>query len=411
MKRNGCLLLLNIYLILSADIAFGNGERTLDQIFRENSTLKKENDELITKNKELQDKIEKEAKHTPTPTDRSPLADNSHELSALKSENENLAKQIADLEGKCIQIAAWQEHERKRKAAKEKRKDLKDCLQEEPRAGLAVADWLNSINIGTPIDKQVEYIRPHDECFVFHSFDNLSAWVEPYGFYSNYRSSLGSHQNMKLILGTVGVSGCASYAMTDELSLNGMAGYFHSTLKWYEEKSHINGIYFGPGASYRFEDGIVASSLFWIKNVHKSWDLDFRVESRFDVKIPDEWVLHPLIRMDYLKVWGNEVSSSFLYSKLGTGAERKILCREENYITANFDLSWIHMAPLTASSLKCEKADQSISLKTDSKNQMGVGLEIIAMNVSGMLTAVQYEGAFGSSAPMQTGRIRFEWCW
>jgi len=333
------------------------------------------------------------------------IEDHEHEISALQT-NLNSEKEDANL---------FRELQSKELARTNKHETSSKCLKDDPRGGYAVADWLNSINIGSFFDYESRFSHPEDCTFVFNSFDNVTAWVEPYGFYSNYHSELQHRHKMNFTLGTVGLGGGARYALSDELHISGAAGYFHSTLHWQDKtKRGINSVYFGPAVAYLYEEGFVGFSLFGIKNFYEgedqSWDLDARLESEYGFSIPLDLSLHPFIRMDYLNVFEkyNSNKSSFLYSKLGIKCEKMFLCHESGVLTGNIDLSWINMLPLTAGTLKeCH----DLNLKTETKNQLGLGFEIVGMHVSGLLAGIGYEAAIGSNAPMQTGRARFEWNW
>ena len=67
------------------------------------------------------------------------------------------------------------------------------------------------------------------------------------------------------------------------------------------------------------------------------------------------------------------------------------------------------MTPLTGDSVHCKS--QSLNVRPDSKNQLGLGVELVGMHKNGMLIGLEYDAALGANAPMQTGRVRIEWNW
>ena len=296
----------------------------------------------------------------------------------------------------------------------------------------AIADWINSINIGSFFDLSSKFVRNHSECFVyFDSYENISLWVEPYGFYSHYSSK--NNKKLDFNLGSIGAGLGGVFNVYDDIHLGGGVGYFHSSLKCKEGDSTtgINGIYFGPAVQYLFSEGSVGLSLFGIGNFYngknsyeaKSWDVDIRVEADYMLEAPADFFItnltfHPFGRVDYLSVFEmshqdkKERHSSYFYSKLGMGMERVVFCNPTGVLTSRMDLGWINMSPLSSSPIKCKTSnDESFDAKPESKNQLLLGLGLLGMYKNGLLIGVDYSAALGANAPIQTGRVRFEWNW
>ncbi len=291
----------------------------------------------------------------------------------------------------------------------------------------AVADWLNCINIGSFFNASSKYILNHDQCFVFFNpSENISLWAEPYGFYSHYQSGLKKDQKMDFTLASFGSDIAAQFSLTDQINMGVGAGYFYSNLhdKTDNKSSKINGVYFGPAVEYLFSEASAALSLFAVKNFYdapkeaseSSWDINLRLEGEYDYAPPSDFCIrevmaHPYARIDYLNVFEQkkERHSSFFYSKLGSRFDKVAYSSDSGIITANIDISWINMTPLTGDSQKCD--DGTFDIKPNSKNQLGAGLAVVGMHNNGLLISLEYDAAVGANAPMQTGRVRIEWNW
>ena len=292
---------------------------------------------------------------------------------------------------------------------------------------LAVADWLNCINMGSFFDFSNQYVLNHDECFVFfNSCQDISVWVEPYGFYSHYRSPLKNDHKMNFTLASFGSDLGAKFSLSDCVMLGAAAGYFHSDLKDRKDKkeAEINGIYFGPAVKVLFSEGSAQATVFGVKNYYdgpkpgpeESWDLNLRLEAEYDYSPPSQYcitdfMVHPLARIDYLNVFEQSPGrrSSFFYSQLGSRFDKVAYCGASTMITANLELGWVNMTPLSGGCVKCE--GRFLDVRPQSKNQFALGLELAAMRNNGLLVGLEYDAALGSQAPMQTGRVRIEWNW
>lgn len=302
----------------------------------------------------------------------------------------------------------------------------------------AIADWLNSINIGSFFDYASRHVLRNDECFVIlDSRQSLTIWMEPYGFNAHYRSPTKS-KNIDLTLSSIGTSLGASYALFDELHLGGGAGYFHSNLDSKGENAHINGVYFGPSVEYLFSEGSVGFMIMGIGNFYggqrkigkeckklqyndQSWDLDMRLEAEYDLHPPTEFfikdlTLHPFVRIDYLNVFERgshqkDKHSSFFYSKLSMRFEKMVLCNKSGFLTSNVDVGWVNMTPLSSDAFEWRAKGKVVHLTTESKNQCALGLEFVGGYHNGLLAGIGYQATIGASSPMQTGRVRIEWNW
>ena len=289
---------------------------------------------------------------------------------------------------------------------------LKDKVLKCDRKSQAVADWLNSINIGSFFDYSRQYVFHHNDCFVFFdAFENFSLWVEPYGFYSHYVSPLKGGEKMDFTLSSVGSGFGGKFSINDQINVGSGIGYFHSSLS--ENSVKINGLYFGPAFQYLYDEGSVGLTIFGIGNFYgddsHSWDLDLRLEADYSIETPSDFfindlTIHPFVRIDYLNVFVKSGNLSFFYSKLAARFERVMFCKQSGIITANFDLGWVNMTPISSSSQKC-------NVKPESKNQAALGFELVGMHKNGILAGLGYEAALGANSPMQTGRLRFEWNW
>jgi outer membrane autotransporter protein len=317
----------------------------------------------------------------------------------------------------------------------------------------AIADWLNTINIEGFFDYASKYTLRNNQCFVVvDSFQNLSMWVEPYGFYARYRSP---KKKVDLSLSSIGAGMGASYAFLDELHVGGGAGYFHSNLDETGDKATINGVYFGPSVVYLFSEGSIGFMVMGIgnfydgerkiktpaqsfKNIHydeQSWDIDMRLEAEYDVSTPREFfikdlTIHPYLRVDYLNVFEqgfrNKIDdkrsldiegrhSAFFYSKLAVRFEKVMFCNKTGFLTSNVDVGWINMTPLSSDAFAWKvhgsEKGKTTDLTTESKNQCALGLEFIGAYHNGLLIGLGYQAALGADSPMQTGRARIEWDW
>jgi len=372
------LLLLNLFLMFELECFFVR-QSTLDAQLEVNKQQAEtitnlENDVKSSNAKIVQ--LENES--------TSQKADYQAQLQAIKKERDDLLVQVDN--------------------KKNRKNSFAECLKDEPQGRHAIADWLNSINIGSFFDYTNKYLPHSETCFVFNSFENYSAWIEPYGFYSNYHGQ----KKLDVNLSTIGTHGGVTYLLQDDIQVGGAMGYFHSSY----HGTKINSFYIGPSAAYKYKEGHVGFSLFTIKNSYtegSSWDLNARVEAEYGLKAPQEFLFYPRVRFDYLNVFVSD-TFSFLYSNLAMRSEKRILCKEEGYLTAALDIGWINMLPLTAGSATCNKKER-VSLKTETKNQLGIGIKLIGMHLSGLLIGVEYDAAIGANAPIQTGRARFEWNW
>jgi len=316
----------------------------------------------------------------------------------------------------------------------------------------AIADWLNSINIGSFFDYTSRHLKRNDECFALFDTDkDLTIWVEPYGFNAHYRSPAKS-EKVDLTLSSIGAGVGARYALFDQIHLGGGAGYFRSNFDAKGDKgAQINGFYFGPSAEYLFSQGSVGFMIMGIGNFYtgkrsikgkdcntiaydnQSWDVDMRLEVEYDLNTPaiffiKDLTIHPSLRIDYLNVFeqgshkkleGEEKldlkdrHSSFLYSKLSVRFDKMVFNNKTIFLTANLDVGWINMTPLSSDAFvwKAQGKDKVTDLTTESKNLGTVGLEFIGVHHNGLLAGIGYQASMGSSFLMQTGRVRVEWNW
>jgi hypothetical protein len=310
----------------------------------------------------------------------------------------------------------------------------------------AIADWLNSINIGSFFNYASRHVLRNDECFVvLDSPQSLTIWMEPYGFNAHYRSPTKS-KNVDLTLSSIGTSLGASYTLLDELHLGGGVGYFHSTFDSKGEEAHVNGVYFGPSVEYLFSEGSVGFMIMGIGNFYEgqrktgqecktlrysdqSWDLDMRLEAEYDLHPPADFfikdlTLHPFVRIDYLTVFERgshqkesfdlkDRHSSFFYSKLSMRLEKMVFCNKTGFLTSNVDIGWVNMTPLSSDAFewRAKEKDKIVNLTTESKNQCALGLEFVGVYHNGLLVGIGYQAAIGASSLMQTGRARIEWNW
>jgi hypothetical protein len=310
----------------------------------------------------------------------------------------------------------------------------------------AIADWLNSINIGSFFNYASRHVLRNDECFVIlDSPQSLTIWMEPYGFNAHYCSPTKS-KNVDLTLSSIGTSLGASYTLLDELHLGGGVGYFHSTFDSKGEDAHVNGVYFGPSVEYLFSEGSVGFMIMGIGNFYEgqretgqeckslrysdqSWDLDMRLEAEYDLHPPADFfikdlTLHPFVRIDYLTVFERgshqkesfdlkDRHSSFFYSKLSMRLEKMVFCNKTGFLTSNVDIGWVNMTPLSSDAFewRAKEKDKIVNLTTESKNQCALGLEFVGVYHNGLLVGIGYQAAIGASSLMQTGRARIEWNW
>lgn len=311
----------------------------------------------------------------------------------------------------------------------------------------AIADWLNSLNIGSFFDDTTQYLERTPQCFtIFNPSIDWNLWAEPYIFHSHYQTPLNRKDKIDFGLTTAGLLAGSRYAISDEISLGGGLGYYHSKL----DESTINGVYLGPSIQYFYPGGSVGFMLYGIGNfydvskktagsghTYHSWDIAMRLEADYELELPSNFFIHdfyirPFLRIDYLNVFEQKQQdkvkkadltkrmdienrhSSFFYSKLGVVLSKMMICRKTVFLMSNFDIGWIKMLPLSTESLKWEIKgfkSESESIKLGSKDQLALGLELVGMRNNGILASVSYEAAIGSSSPMQTGRIRIEWNW
>lgn len=302
----------------------------------------------------------------------------------------------------------------------------------------AIADWLNSINIGSFFDYASQYTTRNNQCFVLFDTDqNLSLWAEPYGFNARYHSQAKS-KKIDLTLSSFGTSMGASYAIWDNIHVGGGAGYFHSNYHCTKGQSaKINGIYLGPSISYLFSEGSVGFMIAGIgnfydwkkrkkkhcdppKNKDQNWDIDMRLEAEYDIHPPadffiENFTMHPSFRMDYVHVF-NPQGSNFLYSKLYMRFEKVIFCHKSGFLTSNINIGWINMAPLSNDALEWKsgnelKRKKTTNFTTPTKNQCSLGFELVGKYHQWLLLGVGYHAALGANSPIQTGKARIEWNW
>lgn len=365
------------------------------------------------------------------------------EIATLKAANESKkptpGKQPQNKPGKKTEI----------KVSKDPQKKTNKC---ELVGTDAISDWLNSINIGSFYAVGGQFIRNHSDCFVFSdSTNDISVWLDLYGFNADYKSSLEQHQKIDLHMTSTGAGIGGQFLVSDEINVGGGIGYFHSNA----DQSDINGVYFGPAVQYLFSDGWVGLTVFGMGNFYdgkrkvclpqetkesvsytaQSWDVDVRIETEYMLEPPSDFFItdltfHPFLRIDYFNVF--ELShddkiddqmtvlnegrhSSYFYSKLGTRFERVMICNQSGNLNLNIDLGWINMSPISGEpvrwKLKGTEKGRSFDSQPESKNQLAVGAGIIGMYTNGLLIGLEYAGAFGADSPMQTGRMRFEWNW
>jgi hypothetical protein len=281
----------------------------------------------------------------------------------------------------------------------------------------SIADWLNSINIGSFFDDSGKYPLKYNDCSVaFDCFENLRVWVEPYGFYSHYKAPL-SKDDIDLKQTSFGSGIGARYLFSDELQLGSGLGYFHSNLKTGGEEETINGIYFGPAVKYSHFDGWASCTLFGMTNFGKSWDIDLRVETEYNLEASpdffiDELSIQPFLRVDYLNVFEFEHTSrhaSFFYSKLGARFGKELFCTDSIVVTPHINIGWVNMTPISSQPFECK--GKKLDTKPESKNQLALGLAVVGVCENAMIVGLEYEAFIGAQAPTQTGRIRFEWNW
>lgn len=315
----------------------------------------------------------------------------------------------------------------------------------------AIADWLNTINIGSLLDISSRYMMRNNECFIiFDPSENLNVWVEPYGFSGHYRSS----KKVNLSLSSVGSGLGARYALFDNIHLGGGAGYFHSNFDSKGDHGSINGFYFGPSFEYLFSEGSIGFMIMGIRNFYEgerkikpsenrckgqgynehSWDLDLRLEGEYDIQVPSDVIegltIHPALRIDYLNVFEKgahyklapqktldikDHHSSFFYSKLSVRFEKMLYCTKSGFLAADFDAGWVNMTPLSSAAFKW-KADSSEhgkhhNITPESKNQCALGIDLIGVHQIGILIGLGYQATLGANSPIQSGRIRLEWNW
>lgn len=312
----------------------------------------------------------------------------------------------------------------------------------------AVVDWLNNINIGSLFDFSSKYVKNHSDCYVFFDFsENLSLWAEPYGFHAKYR--VPSKEGIDLSLSTIGAGIGGKFSLSDRFKLGGGLGYFHSDFTNGSYKARANGFYFGPAIEYLFHKGFIALSLIGTKNYYdgnrktqlsneknislkldsQSWDIDLRLEAEYCIEPPSDFFIpdltfHPFVKTDFLNVIesshheknGDQIkvevasrTTSYFYSVLGSRFEKAILCYASGTLLSSLKLGWINMSPLSSSDIRWNKC--SSKTKTESKNQLALGLAVLGMYQEGLLMALEYDAALGASSPIQSGRVRLEWNW
>lgn len=290
-----------------------------------------------------------------------------------------------------------------------------------------VADWLNALQVGRFLDFSGKYVFSHDPCFVFFNLSqNISVWIEPYCFYSHYRSKLKQEQKMDFSLFSYGSHLGARWGVFSAFNLGGAIGYFHSDLrdKKIREKANINGLYFGPTAEYLLSEGALQLTLFGIKNYYSgptstgkgSWDIDLRLEGEYNYAFPSgfyisDFIIHPFVRIDYLNVFEESPTDNFafFYSKLGLRFDKLVRYTEAVVITTNIDLGWVNMTPLSGGHV--EYKGGSLDPRPFSKNQLALGAKCVGMHRNGLLIGLDYDLGLGADAPSQTGRVRAEWNW
>lgn len=312
---------------------------------------------------------------------------------------------------------------------------------------LPISDWLNSIYIGNFLNQANSYILKNNDCFLYFDSSIFSLWVEPYGFYSHYRSPIKNENKIDFTLATLGVGLGSSFVLLEEWNLNLGTGYYHSHLDWKkcEGDTDINGFYFGPSIEYLFPQGSAGLTLFGMGNFYdgkrsiigdkkidysgSSWDLAMRINAQYEVNLPKDFYIRPYLQADYLNVFEQEhhdksqetgkrtiesQHSSFFHSQLTLQLGKILLCNKEGFLSANVNMGWVSIVPISSGTLK-EKIEGSsenkADVKTETKNQMAIGFEIAGMRHNNVFIAIDYETVLGAQAPVQVGRMRIEWSW
>jgi len=315
------------------------------------------------------------------------------------------------------------------------------CYPEQLGA-LPIADWRNASLVGSFLDYTKKYVLNDNHCFVhFDSANDITAWIAPFGFYSKYQTSTNGGLKIDMRQRTFGLGSGIGISIIENLTAGMGIGYLHSEVDWKGDKGngHINSLFFGPYAGYLVPQGFVGVTVFAMSNFvggdlkicdsrkidlkHTSWDIATRIEGGVDLEVPEEiardMTVHPYVRLDFLGVHEGGYDkvaarhSTYFCSQASLRFSKTAVCTRETIVIPNISLGWIEWIPIKSDDVKVNDLGKlgKCSVKGESKSQLLLRGELIALQGPGLVFGIVYEAFIGSKAPLQSGKLRIEWNW
>lgn len=333
-----------------------------------------------------------------------------------------------------------------------------DCMKIQDAANpfyfgaLPLVDWLNTTYFnGFFRPTMTDVLINRDVYNEFDTLNQVGLWVEPFGFYTQFRQDADF---LRFNQYTAGFSLGGSYTFFDRLILGFGGGYSYSGVEWQdlsESRATVNSFYFGPAVNYVFSKGYFGCILFGVANLYhidresnlfpektppvstsvdyKSWDVVARAEGGLSYSLGGQFYFSPQARVDYLHIFEQEaveeldeevqmtvdpLHQSFLCSKIGLKISREFYQPAFGFIIPSLLAGWINFTPLTLDSYhfhigECENLEKKTDIKAWSQYYFGASFEMIRKK--GVLIALDYTMSLGAASPLYGGYLRIELNW
>lgn len=337
-----------------------------------------------------------------------------------------------------------------------------------------VIDWLNTAHFKGFFQPTMTYALVNGDTFNdFDTFNQWNLWIEPFGFYTQFRRDAAP---LKFNMYTAGISVGGEYTFFDRLVLGLGLAYSHSGVTWQDlhslsedkekeskktsedkrKKLHstanLNSIYFGPSLSYVFSHGYLSCTIFGVANFYQvdretnlfpdkilkpnkstpeynSWDIVGRLEGGLSYEVGGDFFLYPTAKVDYLHVIMPDsieavdddtelsieaLNGSFLNSKIGLKATRQFFYDSIGYLIPSLSAGLINFTPLSNNSYhykigECDKFEEKLKIGSWNQSYFGAGFAIV--HKRGVLVSLDYELTVGADSPLHAANLRVEWSW
>ena len=318
---------------------------------------------------------------------------------------------------------------------------------------MPIVDWINTAHFNSFFRPMMTEILTNRDLFNdFDTFNQWGVWVEPFGFYTQFKREA---RHLQFNQYTIGLSAGAEITFFERLLLGLGAAYSYCGVEW-EDQNHrqagVNSLYLGPTFNYVFSNGYLGCSLIGVANLYHitrdtnlfpkkilkpiptisdymSFDLLARIEGGLSYTPGGQFYFYPTARFDYLNVFEQEateqldeetemtvdgLNESFLCSKIGLKISREFYNHDFGYLIPSISFGWINFTPATTNSYQfhigeCQNIEKEVQVDTWSQYFIGAAFNLV--HKKALVVGLEYELNMGAESPLQTGNIRIELSW